>query len=193
MLFSIREIALQTQEVIDAVAHSGAGGIDVFVGVVRDNNDGHQVTLLEYQAYKSMAEAEMKRIATEISAKIPDVRLAAIHRVGSLSVGDLAIVCAASAPHRGEAFRACKLLIDEIKARVPIWKREHGPDGPYWVGWEDARCVEHGAHDEEEHHHDHGDSKHSHHHEHLADRFYWCYRKRYQDLAGEWLLLFRMA
>jgi molybdopterin synthase catalytic subunit len=63
-----------------------------------------------------------------------------LHRTGTLSVGDVAVVCAASAPHRGEAYRACRALIDRVKARVPIWKREHGPDGAYWVGWQDARC-----------------------------------------------------
>jgi len=78
------------------------------------------------------------------------VRLAAVHRVGALVVGDAAVVCAASAVHRGEAFRACQALIDGIKGRAPIWKREHGPDGPYWVGWADARC--HG----DEHGHAHG-------------------------------------
>jgi molybdopterin synthase catalytic subunit len=69
-----------------------------------------------------------------------------LHRVGRLSVGDLAVVCAASAPHRDEAFRACRLLIDRIKERVPIWKCEHGPDGPYWVGFRDARCTGHHNH-----------------------------------------------
>ena len=63
-----------------------------------------------------------------------------------VSVGDLAVVCAAGAPHRAEAFKACRALIDRIKHRVPIWKREHGPDGPYWVGWEDARCLGHDHH-----------------------------------------------
>jgi len=75
------------------------------------------------------------------------VRLAAFHRVGSLGVGEVAVVCAASAPHRDEAFRACRLMIDRLKERVPIWKREHGPDGPHWVGWQDARCAP-------DHHHD---------------------------------------
>jgi molybdopterin synthase catalytic subunit len=87
-----------------------------------------------------MAEKEMQRIADEIEREIPGVQLAALHRIGSLVVGDLAVVCAAGAVHRGEAFQACRALIDRIKHRVPIWKREHGPDGPYWVGWEDARC-----------------------------------------------------
>jgi molybdopterin synthase catalytic subunit len=81
------------------------------------------------------------------------VRLAALHRIGSLAVGDLAVICAAGAPHRGEAFKACRALIDRIKQRVPIWKREHGPDGPYWVGWEDARCGD--GHDHSHHGHDH--------------------------------------
>jgi cyclic pyranopterin monophosphate synthase len=123
------------------IEDSTVGAICLFYGVVRDHNDGRPVTLLEYEAYDSMVLSEMRRIAAEIQEAYPGVRLAATHRAGSLSVGEDAIVCAASAAHRGEAFEAGKRLIDEIKARVPIWKREHGPDGPYWVGWEDARCV----------------------------------------------------
>jgi molybdopterin synthase catalytic subunit len=69
-----------------------------------------------------------------------------MHRIGLLEVGDAAVVCAASAPHRAEAFRACRELIDRIKSRVPIWKREIGPDGSAWVGWEDARCGPEHAH-----------------------------------------------
>ena len=126
--------------VVAAVSHPGAGGIDVFVGVVRDANDGRAVTLLEYEAYEPMAVAEMTRIAAEIEGAIADTRIAVVHRVGALSIGDMAVVCAASAPHRGEAFAACRRAIDEIKHRVPIWKREHGPDGASWVGWVDARC-----------------------------------------------------
>src|SRR5262249_3486384 len=125
---------------VAAVSHAGAGGIDVFVGVVRDHNDGQHVTRLEYEAYAPMAAAEMRRIADEIAHAIPGVRLAALHRVGALDVGDLAVVCVASAPHRAEAFAACRRLIDSIKARVPVWKREWGEHGPYWVGWRDARC-----------------------------------------------------
>lgn len=150
-LFEIRESALSIDEVVSFVSHPGVGGISIFVGTVRDHNEGRAVTLLEYQAYESMAVKEMARIAAEIEREIPGVRLAALHRVGALCVGDTAVVCAAGAAHRGEAFRACRAFIDRIKERVPIWKREHGPDGPYWVGWEDARCVEH----DQEHEHDH--------------------------------------
>lgn len=145
---SIREAPLSVDEVLGAVSRPGAGGVALFVGAVRDENEGRAVTRLEYEAYETMALAEMRRIADEIIARDPTLRLAVSHRVGALAVGDLAVVCAASAPHRGEAFTACRRLIDEVKARVPIWKREWGPDGPYWVGWHDARCVHHAhAHD----------------------------------------------
>jgi molybdopterin synthase catalytic subunit len=127
-LFEIRETELSVAECVAAVAHAGAGGIDVFIGAVRDSNEGRAVTVLEYEAYASMAEKEMRRIADEIEAEVPGVRVAALHRVGRLAVGDVAVICAASAPHRAEAFHACRLLIDRIKERVPIWKRrELGP------------------------------------------------------------------
>ena len=118
------------------LARSEAGGIAVFLGTVRDQNGGQPVSLLEYEAYRSMAEKEMALLGAELEAEIAGVRVACQHRTGSLQVGDIAVVCAASAPHRDEAFRACRELIDRVKARVPIWKREHGPAGPYWVGFE---------------------------------------------------------
>ena len=139
-LCAVRDEALDVSEAMAAVSHPEAGGIAVFVGVVRNHNDGRPVTLLEYEAYGSMAEKQMLAIVKEIEAEIPGARLSALHRIGKLSVGDTAVVCVAATPHRGDAFRACQALIDRIKERVPVWKREHGPDGPYWVGWEDARC-----------------------------------------------------
>jgi len=139
MTSCIRAEPLSVDECIRAVSHPGAGGIDVFIGVVRDTNEGHAVTLLEYEAYASMAEKEMERIFAEIRGEVPGAKVAALHRIGPLSIGDVAVVCAASAPHRDEAFRACRLLIDRIKQRVPIWKRERGPDGTAWIGWQDAR------------------------------------------------------
>ncbi len=151
-LFQVREEPLEASEVVAAVSGPEIGGIDLFLGVVRNHNDGRAVTRLEYHAYVSMAQKEMARIAEEITREIPGVRLAALHRIGALRVGDLAVVCAAGAVHRGEAFTACRALIDRIKHRVPVWKREHGPDGPYWVGWEDARCG--GEHDHHAHRHD---------------------------------------
>jgi molybdopterin synthase catalytic subunit len=137
----IRQEPLSLDEAVAAVSHPGAGGIATFVGVVRDHNDGRPVTRLEYEAYGTMAEAELERILVEMADELPGVRAYAIHRIGALHVGDAAVICAASAVHRGQAFEACEKLIDRIKARLPIWKREHGPDGPYWIGWEDARCT----------------------------------------------------
>jgi molybdopterin synthase catalytic subunit len=148
----IRTAALSIDEAVRAVAHDGAGATVTFVGTVRDVNDGRAVSLLEYEAYATMARAEMARICSEVELAWPGTRAAAFHRTGALSVGDAAVVCAVSAPHRGDAFRACRKVIDEIKLRVPIWKREHGPDGPYWVGWEDARCTADDGHESE---HDH--------------------------------------
>lgn len=149
----IRTEPLSLDEMARAVRHPGAGAVVTFEGTVRNVNEGRTVTLLEYEAYGPMAETEIAKILDEIHAELPGVRVAAVHRVGSLAVGDAAVVCAASAAHRGEAFRACRLAIDRIKARLPIWKREHGPDGPYWVGWEDARCS--GEEHEHEHAHHH--------------------------------------
>ena len=141
MFAEIRDGAISIDEVVARVAHASAGGIDVFVGAVREESDGRKVVKLEYEAYAPMALAEMNRIGAKIESEIAGVRVAAVHRVGALAVGDIAIVCAASAPHRAEAFAACRALIDRIKHDVPIWKREHGPDGAYWVGWQDARCA----------------------------------------------------
>jgi molybdopterin synthase catalytic subunit len=135
--FRITREPLLASEVLGHVEHHGAG-------------QGRPVLELEYSAYESMAEKEMLRIATAIADEFPGIRLAAHHRIGLLQLGDAAIICAASAPHRAEAFLACRKLIDEIKAHVPIWKRERGPDGEAWVGWTDARCLGDHAHAEHE-------------------------------------------
>lgn len=140
-LFDIRDTPLSIDECFQAVQRRDAGGTALFVGTVRDHSDGQQVSQLEYEAYRPMALKEMRLIASELTDEIPGVKVACVHRVGALSIGDIAIVCACSAPHRGEAFRACRELIDRVKARVPIWKREHGQAGPYWVGWKDARIL----------------------------------------------------
>lgn len=130
---------LRADEVIADVGHPAAGAVAVFIGAVRDHSDGRVVEALEYSAYEPMAERELASIAREIEARHVGVRVAARHRIGALRVGELAVVCAASAPHRDDAFVACRELIEEIKQRVPIWKRETGPDGSAWVGWVDVR------------------------------------------------------
>lgn len=163
MKADVRGTPLSIDEVLGSVRRPGAGGLAVFVGVVRDESAGRVVTRLEYSAYTSMAKREMERIAEEIETEIEGVRVAAMHRVGLLDVGDAAVICAASAPHRAEALRACRELIDRIKARVPVWKREIGPDGASWVGWEDARCgAGHDRHDHDALDREHVAPKHEH-------------------------------
>jgi molybdopterin synthase catalytic subunit len=135
-MFELRTTALSVDECCRAVMRPEAGGVVVFLGIVRNHNDGQAVQGLEYEAYVSMAEKELAAIGAELATEFPGVVLACQHRTGQLVVGDVAVVCVASAPHRDEAFRACRELIDRVKARVPIWKREHSAEGPHWVGWE---------------------------------------------------------
>jgi molybdopterin synthase catalytic subunit len=135
VLIELRDSELRVDEALTAVSHEGAGGIDIFIGKVRATNDGHAVATLVYSAYASMAIAEMTRIGIEIESELPGVRVAVLHRTGELHVGDIAVICAASAAHRGEAFTACRALIDRIKERTPIWKKEIGPDKEEWVGF----------------------------------------------------------
>jgi molybdopterin synthase catalytic subunit len=118
---------------LDAVRRDGDGGLALFVGVVRDHNDGRRVDRLEYEAYGPMAEGEMTRIAEELCRAHPEAQVLFRHRVGALRIGEVAVAVAAAAPHRAEAFAACREGIEAIKARVPIWKREFGPSGSVWV------------------------------------------------------------
>ena len=138
-LCELRSAPLSVDEVRKAVERPEAGAVAVFVGTVRNTNDGHAVRELEYSSYESMAKKELLQIVEELEREMDGVRLAVTHRVGRLALGEAAVVCAASAPHRDAAFVACRALIDRTKQRVPIWKREHGPDGPHWVGWQDVR------------------------------------------------------
>jgi molybdopterin synthase catalytic subunit len=116
-----------------SVGESDRGGITSFVGLVRDHHDGRQVKRLEYSAYAPMAEGECAAIVAEAETKWP-VRVALSHRIGTLEVGEAAVAIAVAAPHRGEAFDACRYVIEELKHRVPIWKREWYADGSSeWV------------------------------------------------------------
>ena len=134
-LIAIRDTDLSVDEVRSAIADPAAGGEVLFVGTVRDNDADKGVTALSYTAHPS-AEAELRKVAEAIVAKYPDViALAAVHRLGDLAVGDLAVVVGVSCTHRAEAFHACHALIDELKASVPIWKHQRFTDGAdEWVG-----------------------------------------------------------
>jgi molybdopterin converting factor subunit 1 len=134
---AISDQPLSVDQAIAAVAHEGAGGIAVFIGAVRDHADGKPVARLDYEAHVALAEKELQRVLEEVHAADPTTRLCAIHRIGELRVTDLAIVVAASAPHRAEAFAACREAIEQIKKRVPVWKKEWSSDGSAnWVNLE---------------------------------------------------------
>jgi molybdopterin synthase catalytic subunit len=134
-LIAIRDTELSVDEVRAAVAGPGAGGIALFAGAVRDTDHDQGVTGLSYSAHPS-AEAELRRAAELVAEKFKSVLgIAAVHRVGDLEVGDLAVVAAVACPHRSEAFDACRELIDVLKASVPIWKHQRFTDGTSeWVG-----------------------------------------------------------
>ena len=133
-LIAIRDTELSVDEVLAAVAGPGAGGIALFAGAVRDTDHDQGVTGLSYSAHPS-AEAELWRVAELIADKFPVLGIAAVHRVGDLAVGDLAVVAAVACAHRGAAFDACRELIDVLKASVPIWKHQRFTDGTSeWVG-----------------------------------------------------------
>ncbi|MFJ4844038.1 MULTISPECIES: molybdenum cofactor biosynthesis protein MoaE [unclassified Streptomyces] len=135
-LIAVRDTELSLDEVFRAVGHASAGGTALFVGTVRDHDgpSGAEVTALGYSAHPG-AEAELRRVAEKVAADFPVRALAAVHRVGDLRVGDLAVVVAVACPHRAEAFAACRRLIDDLKREVPIWKHQEFADGTEeWVG-----------------------------------------------------------
>jgi molybdopterin synthase catalytic subunit len=134
VLSEVRSEALSVDEVLGLVRHPRCGGIALFVGVVRDHDHGEAVSALDYSAHPSVGEA-LGDVCREVASRHPVARLGAVHRVGHLEIGDLAVVAAVSAPHRGEAFEACRDLIDTLKSRVPIWKHQQFTDGSdEWVG-----------------------------------------------------------
>jgi molybdopterin synthase catalytic subunit len=133
-LLGIRDTPLSVDEVLAAVEDHAAGGTTLFVGTVRDHDHGRSVTLLSYSAHPS-AETELRRVAEKVAADFPLTALAAVHRVGDLKLGDIAVIVAVAAPHRGEAFEASRRLIDDLKKEVPIWKHQVFADGSTeWVG-----------------------------------------------------------
>lgn len=134
VLADIRESPLSVDEVLDAVRHPRAGGIATFIGVVRERDHARAVEALEYASHPSAPQVLRER-AEQLGAGREVIRLAVVHRVGHLEIGDVAVVVAVSAVHRGAALDVCRELIDAVKATVPIWKRQIFEDGSdEWVG-----------------------------------------------------------
>lgn len=130
---------IDPRALVARVVRPSDGAYVLFEGVVRDHHEGKAVESIFYDAYRPMAEKEIERIVQDIAARYPDVALAMQHRLGQLAVGDSSIAIVAASPHRAEAFEACRMLIDRVKETVPIWKKERGPGGEEWQGWQ-GRC-----------------------------------------------------
>ena len=124
---------LDERAVVESLAADGAGAVVTFVGRVRAHSRGRDVVKLEYEAYAEMAERVFAQIVDEIKQRVDVIDVAIHHRVGALAVGEPSVVIAVSAPHRAQAFDACRYAIDRLKEIAPIWKKEHSPDGAVWV------------------------------------------------------------
>jgi len=131
--FIIKEEPLDVEEVRKLVVDPKCGGIVIFVGTAREFTDNKRTLYLVYDAYKEMAERMLADIGAEIMTQYPDTKVAIHHRIGRLEITDIAVVIAVAAPHRVEAFSACRYAIEKIKKDVPIWKKEFYSDGSSWV------------------------------------------------------------
>lgn len=147
----VAEDVAVTSEAIDAetlkssLANAAAGGFCSFEGWVRNLNEGRSVERLEYEAYEPLVISEGQRVLDEARERFPFLEARCVHRTGLLEIGDLAVWVGVASAHRDEAFKACRYIIDELKVRLPIWKKEHYVDGDSgWVNCE--RCAEHGSH-----------------------------------------------
>ena len=127
---------IDSDALVKRIMRPSDGACVVFEGIVRDHHQGKRVESIFYDAYRPMAEKEIAKIVDDIHTRFTQVAAAVTHRLGLLKVGEASIVIACSSPHRGEAFEACRMIIDRFKQTVPIWKKERGPDGEEWVGWQ---------------------------------------------------------
>jgi MoaE-MoaD fusion protein len=134
-VYRVVDHPLSPDAIAAEVDDAGAGGIVVFSGVVRNETGGRPVKFLEYEAHAPMAEAKMREIGQTVRARWAGVRrVAMLHRIGRLEIGESSVLIAVSAAHRGDAFEACRYAIDTLKQTVPVWKKEHFEDGEVWVG-----------------------------------------------------------
>ncbi len=139
-MFAVADQDIDVDGLRNSLVNAGAGGLCVFEGWVRNENDGRSVERLEYEIYAPLAITEGEKVIAEAREKFPFLEACCVHRSGLLDIGDCAVWVGVAAPHRDEAFKACRYIIDEIKTRLPIWKKEHYQDGDSgWVNCE--RCA----------------------------------------------------
>lgn len=151
MKFSVSSTTIDVNAAKEAVADNSCGALVVFEGWIRDHNEGQAVERLEYEVYRPVAEKEGARIIDEALQRFGVSNALCIHREGLLELGDCAVIVCVSSPHRGEAFDACRYIIDQTKTRLPIWKKEHYVSGvSEWVNCEHCAAAGH-AHGEHGH------------------------------------------
>jgi molybdopterin synthase catalytic subunit len=133
-MIKIVRAPIDIDETLLSVKSPEAGAIDIFIGTTRNHSDGKEVLALEYEAYEPMALRLMEGIVAEVRRRWSIIRIAIVHRVGKVEIGEASVIIAVSAAHRQEAFEACRYAIDALKRDVPIWKREVFKDGEAWAG-----------------------------------------------------------
>lgn len=132
-MVEITEKTIETGKVIHSVMDPACGGLNVFIGNVRNNTKGKTVLHLEFESYHQMAVKEMQKIIDKAKNEFKITKMAMVHRIGKVEIGEAAVVIAVAAPHRDAAFKACRFAIDTLKETVPIWKKEIFEDGEVWV------------------------------------------------------------
>lgn len=133
MLIRVTDSVLEPGEAVEAVRRDTAGAVNVFLGIVRNTNKGREVAYLEYEAYAPMAEKVMREIAEEARERFGLEDCAVLHRTGRLEIGETSLLVALSSGHRPESFEGGRWMVDEIKKRVPVWKKEVWSDGEEWI------------------------------------------------------------
>ena len=145
-MIEVSDKSIDTDALRRSLFNPGAGGFCVFEGWVRNENEGHEVERLEYEAYDPLVLVEGQKVIDEARERFGFLDARCVHRVGLLEIGDCAVWIGVASAHRDEAFRACRYIIDQIKVRLPIWKKEHYVNGDSgWVACE--RCASHGIAD----------------------------------------------
>lgn len=144
-MVKISATGIDVDQLRESLGDPAAGGVCIFEGWVRNQNDGRSVRQLEYEVYEPLAVSEGNRILQEAQNKFPHLKVSCVHRSGLLQIGDCAVWVGVAAPHRDEAFQACRYIIDQVKVRLPIWKKEHYVDGD--SGWVNCERCANSAHD----------------------------------------------
>ena len=140
-MFSVTQQPIDMQKLIDDVTDPEAGAIATFIGTTRNHNEGRKVLALDYEAYPEMAEKELTRIGAVAAKCWPICRMAILHRLGPVRIGEASVVIAVSSAHRDAAFAACRFAIEEIKKTVPIWKKEVFEGGEVWIGTQSGQPL----------------------------------------------------